>query len=285
MIRNILSFLFVCTLVLLGDAFAKPGDSARKPTEQPQVIKLQRFRKALWKVHVTLKGKEGDFLFDTGGGVTLVTEEFSKGIDCKYWGRSTGYNMFGKKGEGPHCDDVPISAGGVPLTLVNIGKMDFTGMFPGDKEPDGLLSLDAFDGKVITIDQKAATLIIETDKSLKKRVLTMTEYPFRLARECSGRCLSAFLGVKTPDGMTWLNIDTGAGGVSLISKEYAPTFGLDPEKKEQQLNFRISPQITIGGPVMVTDMIMDGNLGQPFLSQYIVTLDLKNGRIWIGSNN
>jgi len=33
---------------------------------------------------------------------------------------------------------------------------------------------------------------------------------------------------------------------------------------------------------MVTDMIMDGNLGQPFLSRYIVTLDLQNGRIWIG---
>ena len=277
MIRNTATLLLTAILFIISTAAVR--------AEGPQVIKLQRFRKALWKVHVTLKGKEGDFLFDTGGGVTLVTEEFSKGIDCKYWGRSTGYNMFGKKGEGPHCDDVPISAGVVPLTPVNIGKMDFTGMFPGDRAPDGLLSLDAFDGKAITIDQKAATLTIETDKSLKKRVRSMTEYPFRLARECSGRCLSAFLGVRTPDGMTWLNIDTGAGGVSLISKEYAPTFGLDPEKKEQHLNFKISPQITIGGPVMVTDMIMDGNLGQPFLAQYVVTLDLKNGRLWLGQQS
>ena len=79
-----------------------------------------------------------------------------------------------------------------------------------------------------------------------------------------------------------MNIDTGAGGVSLISKEYAPSLGLDPNKKEQQLNFQLSPAVTIGGPVMVTEMIMDGNLGQPFLSQYIVTLDLAHGRIWIG---
>ena len=277
MIRNTATLLLTAILFLISTAAVQ--------AEGPQVIKLQRFRKALWKVHVTLKGKEGDFLFDTGGGVTLVTEEFSKGIDCRFWGRSTGYNMFGKKAEGPHCDDVPISAGNVPLTPVNIGKMDFNGKFPGDRDPDGLLSLDAFERKAITIDQKAATLTLETDKSLKKRVRSMAEYPFRLARECSGRCLSAFLGVKTPDGMTWLNIDTGAGGVSLISKEYAPTFGLDPEKKEQQLNFKMSPRVTIGGPVMVTEMIMDGNLGQPFLAQYVVTLDLKNGRIWIGSNN
>ena len=278
MIRNTATLLLTGILFLISTAAAVRA-------EGPQVIKLQRFRKALWKVHVTLKGKEGDFLFDTGGGVTLVTEEFSKGIDCRFWGRSTGYNMFGKKGEGPHCDDVPISAGDVPLTPVNIGKMDFTGMFPGDKDPDGLLSLDAFDGKAITIDQKAATLIIETEKSLKKRVRSMAEYPFRLARECSGRCLSAFVGVKTPDGLTWLNIDTGAGGVSLISKEYAASFGLDPEEKGQMLDFPIGSSIKIAGPVMVTEMIMDGNLGQPFLAQYVITVDLKNGRLWIGQQS
>ena len=247
-----------------------------------QPIKLQRFRKALWKIHLTVKGKEGDFLFDTGGGVTLLTKEFAQGMDCKFWGRNTGYNMFGKRGDSPHCDDVQMEAGGLKLSPVNVGVIDFGTQFPGDKSPDGLLSLDAFDGKVITIDQNAATLTIETEQSLKKRTKSMREFPFRLARECSGRCLSAFLGVKTPDGMTWMNIDTGAGGVSLISKEYAPSLGLDPNKKEQQLNFQLSPAVTIGGPVMVTDMIMDGNLGQPFLSQYTVTLDLAHGRIWIG---
>ena len=267
----------ISTQVKAASASGDKGDST-----EPQVIKLQRFRKALWKIHVAVKGKEGDFLFDTGGGVTLLIKQFAQGMDCKFWGRNTGYNMFGKRGDGPHCDDVEIDAGGVTLSRVNVGIIDFGDQFPGDKAPDGLLSLDAFDGKVITIDQKAATLTIETEQSLKKRTKSMREFPFRLAREFSGRCLSAFLGVKTPDGMTWMNIDTGAGGVSLISKEYAPSLGLDPNKKEQQLNFQLSPAVTIGGPVMVTDMIMDGNLGQPFLSQYTVTLDLAHGRIWIG---
>jgi hypothetical protein len=251
--------------------------------QAPQVIKLERFRKALWKVHVNVKGKEGDFLFDTGGGITLFSEEFVKGIDCKFWGRFTGYNMFGKKGGGPYCSDVQLTAGGVALTPVNMGKMSFDGMFPGDKAPDGLLSLDSFDGKVITIDQKAATITLETEKSLKTRMRKMKEFPLRVSRECSGRCLSAFLGVKTPDGMTWLNLDTGAGGVSLISKEYAPSYGLGPEERGQSLDFSIAPNIKISGPVMVTEMIMDGNLGQPFLANYVITLDLKNSRAWLGS--
>ena len=74
--------------------------AASKSEDKPQVIKLQRFRKALWKVHVTIKGKQGDFLLDTGGGVTFVTDAFAKGIDCRFWGRTTGYNMFGKRSDG-----------------------------------------------------------------------------------------------------------------------------------------------------------------------------------------
>ena len=171
-------------LFLFALSASVPASPLLKGDEGRQVIKLVRFRKALWKVHVTVKGKEGDFLFDTGGGVTLLTEEFSKGIDCKYWGRNTGYNMFGKRGDGPHCDNVQLTAGDVALTPVNIGKIDFGGQFPGDKDPDGLLALDAFDGKAITIDQQAATLTIETETSLKNRVRSMKEFPFRLAREC-----------------------------------------------------------------------------------------------------
>jgi len=274
--------LIVLSLLLLSSyALARTTD-LRKSESGVQVIKLQRFRKALWKVHVNVKGKPGDFLFDTGGGVTLLTEQFSKGIDCKYWGRNTGYNMFGKRGDGPHCDNVQLMAGDVALTPVSIGKIDFGGQFPGDKDPDGLLSLDAFDGKAITIDQAAGTLTIETKKSLAKRTRKMKELTMRLSRDCSARCLNAFLGVPTTEGMTWLILDSGAGGVSLIAKEYARIFGLDPDVKEQRLKHEIAPGITVDSPVMVTDMIMDGNLGQPFLSRYIVTLDLQNGRIWIG---
>ena len=257
--------------------------SARtKVPEQPQVIKLQRFRKALWKMHVTVKGKPGDFLFDTGGGNTLLTDDYLKGIDCKFWGRTTGYNMFGKRNEGPHCDNVQIMAGDVALTPVSIGTIDFGDQFPGDKKPDGLLSLDAFDGKAITLDQTAATLTIETTQSLRRRTRVMKELPFRVSRECSARCLSGFLGVPTSAGMTWLILDSGAGGVSLIAKDYAKVFGLDPNAKEQRLKFEAAPGVPIDSPVLVTDMIMDGNLGQPFMSQYVITFDLANGRMWIG---
>ena len=189
--------------------------------------------------------------------------------------------MFGKRSDSPHCDNVQITAGDVALTPVSVGKIDFGDQFAGDKEPDGLLSLDAFDGKAITLDQTAGTLIVETRASLARRTKTMKESPFRISRECSARCLSAFVGVPTPAGMTWLILDSGAGGVSLISKDHAKLFGLEPERKEQRLKYEVAPGILIDSPVVVTDMIMDGNLGQPFMSQYVITFDLANGRLWL----
>ncbi len=277
MFRKINFVLFIIFVSMSSMTFA----SAHKKNAKPEVIKLERFRKALWKVNVTVKGKTGDFFFDTGGGITLFTEEFLKGIDCKFWGRTTGYNMFGKRGDGPHCDNVQIKAGNVNLTPVSIGKINFGDQFAGDKTPDGMLSLDAFDGKVITLDQTAKTITIETPKSLNKRIKRMKEMPFRVSRECSARCLSAFLGVPTQEGMTWLTLDSGAGGVSLIAKDYAELFGLDPNGKNQRLKYNAAPDVPIDSPVIVTDMIMDGNLGQPFMSQYVITFDLINGRLWI----
>jgi hypothetical protein len=67
----------------------------------------------------------------------------------------------------------------------------------------------------------------------------------------------------------------------LISKDHARLFGLEPESKEQRLRYEVAPGVTIDSPVLVTDMIMDGNLGQPFMSQYIITLDLAHSRLWL----
>ena len=112
----------------------------------------------------------------------------------------------------------------------------------------------------------------------------MKELPLRVSRECSARCLSVFLGVQTTEGMTWLILDSGAGGVSLIAKDYAKVFGLDPNGKEQRLEYQIAPGVTVDSPVLVTEMIMDGNLGQPFMSHYVMTLDLAHGRLWVSKN-
>ena len=43
----------------------------------------------------------------------------------------------------------------------------------------------------------------------------------------------------------------------------------------------MAPGVHVDSPVIVTDMIMDGNLGQPFMSKYILTFDLGSNRLWL----
>ncbi len=213
--------------------------------------------------------------------MTLLSESFAASTGCKFWGRVTAYNMFGERGDGPRCENVQLRAGDIALTPVTAGKIDFGDRFPGDRAPDGLLSLDSFTGKIITLDQVAGTLTIETPESLKERVKAMNELPLKLATECSGMCLDAFVGVPISEGTAWLTLDSGAGGVSLIAKDYAQFFGLDPAAKDQRLKFDIADGVAVDSPVIVTEMIMDGNLGQPFLSRYLITLDLAGSRMWV----
>lgn len=276
------SAISICLCLTLTGAVA--DDRTGPDIAQPQVIKLERFRKALWTVRVTVEGKTGDFLLDTGGGMTMVTPAFAASLNCKFDRRTTGYNMFGTRGDTPTCSNVELAADGVPLVPVNLGKYDMGDHFKDSKQPDGIFSLDALDGKAFTLDQQAQTLTVETQASLAARTKDMIELPLRVSRECSARCLSVFLGVPRPRGTTWLLLDSGAGGVSLIAKDYAAEFGLKPEGADQRLALEIAPGVSVDSPVMVTDMIMDGNLGQPFLSQHVVTIDLANSRIWLAPN-
>lgn len=266
---------FLVALSCLGTSAYAAQPSA------PQVLKLERFRKALWTAPISINGKAGRFFFDTGGGRTLLETQFAKSVECIFWGRTTGFNMFGEKGSGPRCEKAKVASGDVALTPADVGVIDWGDRWGADTKPDGLLSLDAFDGKVITLDQQSATLTIETEASLAVRAAKATEVPLRIARECSGACLTVFIGVPTSAGTAWLTLDSGAGGVSLIATDYAELFGLKANEREQRLKYEVAPGITADSPVVVTDMIMDGNLGQPFMSRYVITLDLARGKGWI----
>ena len=124
MVRKITVALATASVMASGTL-----SGTQKPADKPGIIKLERFRKALWTVHVTVDGKPGEFLLDTGGGNTLLTAEYAAKLTCKFWGRTTGYNMFGKRADGPHCDNVQIKAGDMALSSVSVGTIDFGDRF------------------------------------------------------------------------------------------------------------------------------------------------------------
>lgn len=104
----------------------------------------------------------------------------------------------------------------------------------------------------------------------------------RLVRVAEGAALTVDMGVPTPSGMTWMELDTDNYGPSMVDRTIADLFELKRAEAGVQ-RWHVSPAtgLDFSGPVIVRDLILDGNLGRDVLRHWLVTLDLANGRGWI----
>ena len=267
-------------LVLAGFLFIGAAAAAAQPQA---VFKLESYRKTV-ALHASVHGHDGLFLLDTAGGLTLLSPAFAKRIGCKPWGRLSGFRMMGDRLDAPRCDDVDFQLGDqlfhAPVTLV----FDIAPLLAKDAAPvAGSIALDLFAGKTITVDIPGRRLIVESPESLQARIAQARELPVLLSREMQGRALAASVGVATSSGTLWFELDTGNGGTLLVSQPYARLFGLDAAAKgPQQADFAVAAGLRARGTAFTPDMVLDGNLGMPFLRDKLITLDLQAGRLWIG---
>ena len=66
-----------------------------------------------------------------------------------------------------------------------------------------------------------------------------------------------------------------------MSKPVAPLVGLDPAKEAPQPGkLTLAGAVDVAGDFVTPDFIIDGNLGMPFLSRWLLTLDLHDTRVW-----
>jgi len=273
------------TLTALAATLAACVSAPAQPNaEQPISIALTPLRERLRTVDVSAGAASGTFLFDSAGGVTMVSPGFARRANCAPAGRGVGFRMNGERLDTPLCRGLTLDIGGQSWTPRQVGVLDLAPyLAPGQTAPDGNLALDAFEGRAVTIDVAHNALVVETPASLAVRIAGASELPMRLSRESQGASLSANIGVPTPDGLVWFELDSGNGGTVLVSKHLAATFHLNADAQgPQPLELDIAPGIHFSTDRAFTpDLILDGNLGMPFLSRFVVTLDLAHERAWV----
>lgn len=96
------------TLALLAGV-ASPRALAAQSTVPLEPFGPERLR----TVKVVVAGDTLDFLFDTGGGVTVISPALAARIGCTPAGRFSGYRMHGQRLERPVCRGVALQVGGV----------------------------------------------------------------------------------------------------------------------------------------------------------------------------
>jgi hypothetical protein len=234
-------------------------------------------------VDVQLTDHETPFLFDTGGGITVVTPEAAKLIGCKPWGQMTGFRMGGDRVDVKRCDNAHFKTGSLELAAPSAGVFDINSFAEGSATRlYGSLGLDVFAGRTITIRPAAHEIVVETPASQRQRVRGAREITVRLVRDAEGVALSVDAAVSTPDGLAWMELDTGNSGSLAIGKHIAALLGLDPDSKELQIvRMELSGGVAVQGRARIGNFIMDGNIGAHFLNDWDLTLDLNSGKAWI----
>src|SRR6185369_3814437 len=141
-------------------------------------------------LHATVRGHEGNFIFDTGGGISYISPAFAQTIGCKMWGQITGFTLVGQRLDMPRCDGLSFEIQGRSFGAPESGIFDIMKFMPPNvPKIDGSLGLDIFAAHAVTLSLAQRRLIVESASSLAARTKSAKEVPVRLIRETGGTSL------------------------------------------------------------------------------------------------
>ena len=251
---------------------------------EPSIITLNPYWKALRSITVTLNGQEMEFLFDTGGGLGLITPQAVKIVGCEPFGKIIGHRHNGEVFEMPRCAGTVLQIGDANYEG-ETGVFDLMALLKGLPELGGIISLREFDGEYLTLDIGHYQLIVETEYSFKERIANMSEINLRASRSATGNTLDVFVAVEAPGGPLWMELDSGNAAATALAPHAVEQLNLHLKDNENKLT---ELSIIGFGPIETTitsrEMIYDGLLNAALLLNHTMVLDLKNMRAWIALN-
>jgi hypothetical protein len=247
-------------------------------------IPLKPYIAGLRVVEVKIEGSTGQFIFDSAGGLSLITPEFSRAVGIEPFGRLTAFKHTGERIQFQRIPVRSLSVGGVKMQQTELALFDVMKLLEGAPVVQGLLALNTFDGAALIIDFARNRLTLENKDSLSRRTKTMEPLRIRAARQSGGAALDVFVAVDSPRGTLWLELDSGNAGPVLLSPHAVEQLGLKSNGETTAATLRLSPAIEYSCIVASKETIYDGLLNATFFQQYIVTLDLRNIRAWVQRN-
>jgi predicted aspartyl protease len=259
---------------------AAPDTTASEPVA---ILHLAPYAAGLLSVTVAVGDTTYPFIFDTGGGVTLVTPEVAEALGCLPFGRTVGFRHDGEAIEASRCPPVALDIAGWRSPAGEVAVWDLMALIPeGLPTLGGLVSLGTFDGLAVTLDLGNERVLVETPGSFASRVENADPVPVRMAHQAGGVSLDVFLAVEAQPGRLWFELDSGNAGPVFIAPHAAEMLGLELSDTRPT---RVTLVLPGHGPITVDAqekaMIYDGLLNAAFLRDLTMTLDLEYRRAWI----
>lgn len=116
-----------------------------EPAGRRATIPLAIYAGLLRQTTVSVAGPAHPFIFDTGGGETLIGPGIASAIGCQPYGRAIGFRSSGEQVRFAYCDDVVLRIGDVSIEHDRVGVFDLQALLPAGLPPaDGVVSLRSF---------------------------------------------------------------------------------------------------------------------------------------------
>jgi len=252
---------------------------------QADTLPLHRGPGHLRTITVRVAGRDVEYLFDTGGGVTVISPEDSVTLGCVPGSKGFGVRLTGEPLRGRNCANVNLTIGHME-SRTDAGVMDLAKLLgPGAPPVHGMISLMSFRGRLLTLDLAADRLIVETPQSFAERTRHMTPIDVRLATGPNGGELEAFVGLTARNGAKlWFEWDSENNASTLIAPSAAALLGADTTSTALDVPVQFAEGVSATVPAhLKSDMIHDGVLSAGFLERATWSVDLEHGRMWVGS--
>ncbi len=276
-IRSTLPVILAVTLT--GCARVDSLPVATRPVDGPATIPLSTYIGPLRSMAVTVANAAHHFIFDTGGGETMITPELASAIGCIPYGRTIGFRAGGEQVAFEYCDDVLLRLGDVAITHERVGVFDLKSILPAGAPPaDGVVSLRSFRGQRVTIDLTKGRITVETADSLVARTRGVRPLTIRVATGPTGAETNVYIAARVGGRRVWFLLDSGNGDPLLVAPHVARMAGLVGSTGEALIEFDGLGPIRL--PTSAQNMIYDGMLGAAFLQEWVITLDLGSSRAW-----
>ncbi|HEA30489.1 MAG TPA: hypothetical protein ENH91_10920 [Leeuwenhoekiella sp.] len=251
-------------------------------------------------IKATVNNVEGDFIFDTGAGVHLLTAKFAEKVKNlkKTTHFHTGHRATGEALETDLWQAKSLDLGALHLENQMVAVYDIE--FP----LDGLISLTSFTKRAITIDFKQQQLIVETKNSMQERSRSAAfQMPLQITN-----VRDVEVSISTPvtinDSLEInVGLDSGAGyDVYRFNERYMQMLGVDtattknefkpsyfkPQEGNTYYSTTLKSLSDVGKHVFKKDfkatfiegLLYEGIMGINWIGE-VLTIDIANKRLLV----
>lgn len=247
----------------------------------PATIELERYQERLWQVRVDVAGRPCRFLFDVGAGITSLDARVADELGLREVGRVAAFRMTGSRLELGVLPRTHLALAGRSLGSRPLGRTDFSRILPPGWPPvDGILALDALVDVPFTVDFARDTMTLGPPLDTSGlRPLTVRPY-----RQVPSLSLVILVAVECPAEDLWFELDNSNVGPIVIAPKAAARLGIPRTTEPRMREIRVRGLGPISCPVLVRDLIYDGNLGNLFASPRRFAFDLAADRVLAGTS-